>query len=95
MGLDLSSAEGMSRSAIGVLSRQNPSMTGGIDRTEPQWSGIPRIAPGEPEQSYMVYKMLGAGPMRGSPMPFNGPLISPIDQLQISRWIRQGARVDN
>lgn len=95
MGLDLSSSIGVATSAIGVLSRENPSMTGGIDRTEPQWSGIPRIAPGEPEQSYLVYKIVGAGPMRGSPMPFNGTLISETEQLQISTWIQQGARLDN
>lgn len=95
MDLDLSSAAGVQRSVVGVISRQNPSMLGGPDRTEPQWSGMPRVLPGEPEQSYLLYKLLGDGPLRGSPMPFGGPSV-PQDQIEkMSLWIAQGARTDN
>jgi hypothetical protein len=95
LGLDLSSAEAIARTAILRIASENPSMTGGQDRTEPQWSGLARIAPHEPEQSFLMYKILGDGPIRGDRMPFGLAPLGANEVAQMNAWITQGARTDN
>lgn len=58
--------------------------------------GIQRIEPGHPERSYLVYKMLGEGPIVGAPMGDAASPDTPLARASIallSRWIAAGARV--
>lgn len=100
LGLDLASAEGIRRTAIGVLPRGLPAvpspdgapLVGGL-------SGMPRIfalaGSGRPEQSYLVYKIVGDPHVVGSPMPpptDAGPGgLSRSSIEAIARWIEAGA----
>ena len=57
-------------------------------------SSLRIIEPGHPERSYLVYKMLGEGPIVGAPM---GAIEAPDEPLPraaiatITRWIARGA----
>jgi len=56
--------------------------------------GTARIEPGHPERSYLVYKMLGEGPIRGAPMGGSDAPDVPLPRETIalvSRWIAAGA----
>lgn len=54
--------------------------------------GLLRIAPGDPESSYVYQKLEGAAGISGKRMPFNGPPYLTDGQIQvIARWIQQGA----
>jgi hypothetical protein len=55
--------------------------------------GLLRVAPGEPEQSYLISKILPADPRRvGSRMPRTGPPFVSTRQINaIKRWIAAGA----
>lgn len=92
MGLDLSSAEGIVRSAVGVASVEWPSPSGSVDRGELGWAGFVRISPGEPAESYLVYKLLGDGPVRGAPMPRGAQPLTNSEIRVVSAWIAAGAR---
>lgn len=56
--------------------------------------GTARIEPGHPERSYLVYKMLGEGPIRGATMGGaeepDVPLPPGVTAV-VSRWIAAGA----
>ncbi len=91
MGLDLSSVDGVRRTALGVVSSQWPAVAGTTDRGDVQWSGLQRIVSGEPGESYLLYKALGDGPVRGARMP-RGARPWTADELSIvSAWIASGA----
>ncbi len=91
LGLDLSSVEGVARSAVGIASVEWPSVSGDIDRGNVQWAGLQRIAPGAPGESYLVYKLLGVGPVRGARMPRGAAAWSSQDVQLVSDWIAAGA----
>lgn len=91
MGLDLSSAEGILATVVSRPSREwGASSTGG----EFYWGGINLIEPGAPGESFLVYKLLGDGPMRGARMPRGAEAIDRTAAARISAWIAQGARDD-
>jgi hypothetical protein len=87
LGLDLSSAFGVQRTAIGKVARQTEiGPRSGQSYTDPARFGLgqPRIDPGRPESSYLLYKLLvspelcaeercetayAVGPQRGSIAP--------------------------
>lgn len=68
------------RSLVGVASRESP---------------LQRVAPGEPEQSYLLHKLRGTHLEvggQGVQMPFAQPPL-PEESLQLIRsWIEQGAK---
>ncbi len=97
MGLDLSSAASLRRTALGVMSRERPANSAGEStRTDPAWSSLERIdGQGDPAYSYLVYKIIGDGPIRGDRMP--PPPLAPLTQAEIERvsdWIARGAPDD-
>ncbi len=94
MRLDLSSAEGILRTAVGVESVEWPSPSGAVDRGEYGWAGFVRIARSEPAESYLVYKLVGDGPVRGAPMPRGAEPLSNAQIRVVSAWIEAGARDD-
>jgi hypothetical protein len=81
MGLDVTD---LRRTAIGVRSSE----------IAPSQPSLRIIEPGHPERSYLVYKMLGEGPIVGAPM---GAIEAPDEPLPraaiatITRWIARGA----
>jgi hypothetical protein len=91
LGLDLSSGEGVRRTAIGVIASAWPAVAGDVDRGNIQWSGLHRIAPGAPGESYLLYKVLGVGPVRGARMPRGAAPWTQYDARVVSDWIAAGA----
>lgn len=56
-------------------------------------SSRPRIAPGDPDGSYLVSKVKGDATITGSRMPFGGNLPPERVQLLVD-WVRRGAPND-
>lgn len=92
MGLDLSSPEGIVRTSSGVPSTEWPSPSGAVERGEFGWAGFVRVSPGEPAESYLVYKLLGDGPVRGAAMPRGAAALTSEQIRVVSAWIAAGAR---
>jgi hypothetical protein len=54
-----------------------------------------RVLPGSPAQSYLVFKLHGAGPcLSGGQMPFGRAPLSAANQATIEAWIQEGAPND-
>lgn len=58
-----------------------------------QQSGLARVEPGDPENSYLVRKLRGDPGISGSPMPLIGSVSEGARQLVID-WVRRGAPKD-
>lgn len=58
-----------------------------------QRPGLHRVAPGDPERSYLVKKMRGDADISGSRMPPGGPYLEAQVRL-VSDWVRRGAPRD-
>jgi hypothetical protein len=57
--------------------------------------GLLRVAPGDPENSYMIHKLEGRPSIVGVRMPRGtGPFLSDGQILVIRRWIELGAKND-
>lgn len=96
MGLDLSSAESIRDTAVGVLARERG---GGafLEDLDPRWSTLPRVDPGiapqqgRPEYSYLLYKLLGDGPVWGARMPRGRAPLTEDETRLVADWIAAGA----
>ena len=53
-----------------------------------------RIAPGSPDDSYMVSKVKGDATISGSRMPLGGPYLSADKEQLLVDWVRRGAPND-
>jgi hypothetical protein len=100
LGLDLSSAEGIERTAIGVTSRELPSGTTGAEggRGAVAFAAMPIVdrvgEGGYPETSYLLYKILGTDGIFGERMPAMGgpgPLLDDAETRLVADWILSGA----
>ena len=91
MGLDLSSPEGILETSVSRRSREWAASSAG---GEFYWGGMNLIEPGAPGESFLVYKLLGEGPMRGARMPRGAVALDPTIAARISAWIAQGALDD-
>lgn len=99
LGLDLSSAEGIRATALGVVAQQTRV---GV-QTERPWRGLGGLAGlsridisggvGRPAWSYLVYKVIGDPHVAGDRMPPAAPL-TPDEQRTLSTWIASGAPTD-
>ena len=78
VGLDLSTS-GSYDSLVGVASRQK---------------GLPRVTPGDPENSYLIHKLEGRTDIIGNRMPTRGPYLSEGQIAIVRRWIQLGAKRD-
>lgn len=80
-GLALDSASAY-KMLVGVASSEVPSML--------------RVAPGKPEDSYLIVKLVGSDPRRvGSRMPRTGPpFLSSAQVTALRHWIQAGATTD-
>ena len=76
-GLDLTAGGSYTR-LVGVSSVERP--------------GVLRVAPGDPDNSYIVHKLEGGPNIVGARMPRGtGPYLSDGQMLVIRRWIAEGA----
>ena len=64
-------------SLVGVASIEQPALQ--------------RVAPGDPESSYIIHKLEGRTGITGARMPFNGTPLTDGQILVIKRWIELGA----
>jgi uncharacterized protein (TIGR03118 family) len=55
-------------------------------------SGLMRVAPGDPEQSYVIHKLEGRAGIVGARMPFGGPFLDDATIDQVRSWIEAGAQ---
>lgn len=77
-GLDLGSASSSSANLIGVSSAERP--------------GVARIAPGDPANSYLYWKVTDNPNIGGDPMPLSGVPLNGGELDLIASWIDGGAR---
>lgn len=101
LGLDLSSAEGVRRTAIGVPADQTRVgvMEDRAWHGSSTFAGLARIdvvgGVGRPAWSYLVYKLLGDPHAEGDRMPPSGEAPLTAAELRLlSRWILGGAPTD-
>jgi len=85
LGLDLSSADGIRRTAIGVPAREVASSGAGVGLL-----GLVRIQPGSPSLSYLVWKLSGDEEVPGGMRPEHDGM-SLEDAAVLVGWIRAGA----
>ena len=78
-GLDLSDADASYLSLLGVLGMGEPSLQNGA---------ILRVAPNDPDNSYLIQKLEGNA---GTRMPLGRPALDPAVILEIRNWIAAGA----
>ena len=64
-------------SIVGVASIEQPALK--------------RVAPGDPDHSYLVQKLEGAAGISGQRMPLGGPFLTQSEIDQVRAWIAQGA----
>lgn len=57
-------------------------------------SALQRVAPGDPENSYIVHKLEGRVGITGARMPFTGTPLTDGQILVVRRWIELGAPND-
>jgi hypothetical protein len=53
-----------------------------------------RVAPGDPDASYLVSKVKGDATIAGSRMPFGGPYLPADKEKLLVDWVRRGAPND-
>jgi hypothetical protein len=56
-----------------------------------QQGALVRIAPGNPDASYLVRKIQGGPGISGQQMPRGGPFLSQAEIDQIRAWVTAGA----
>ncbi len=98
LGLDLSSPDAILRTALRVPARERPApSSSALAPGDPRWGAMARIDPGNaagqglPEYSYLVYKVLGDGPVIGARMPPEGPALTDDETTRVADWIAGGA----
>jgi hypothetical protein len=57
-------------------------------------TGLQRVAPGDPENSYLIHKVEGRAGITGQRMPLTGTALTDGQILVIKRWIELGAPND-
>lgn len=66
-----------------------------VGRSSTQNGGLQRVAPGNPEASYLLHKLRGAPSITGGRMPLDGPPYLTTEQIEgIAAWARAGAAND-
>lgn len=75
--MNLTSVAESAAALVGVASTQRPAVL--------------RVAPGDPEDSYLIHKLEGRAGIEGERMPFGGPFLSDAEIDQVRAWITAGA----
>ena len=64
-----------------------------VNRASVEQPSLMRVAPGDPDNSYMVHKLEGGPNIVGERMPRGGgPFLTSGQMLVIRRWIAEGAQ---
>jgi hypothetical protein len=63
-----------------------------VNVTSVEQSGLKRIKPGDPDNSYVVLKLEGAAGISGVRMPFGGPYLDQATIDQVRAWVTAGAQ---
>ena len=50
------------------------------------------VVPGDPANSYLVQKLMGAAAITGARMPLGGPYLDDATTAQVAAWIAAGAQ---
>ena len=61
------------------------------DLTSVESPGLQRVAPGNPNNSYLIHKLEGGPNIGGQRMPFGGAPLDPATIGAIRQWIGNGA----
>jgi hypothetical protein len=93
LGLDLSSADGVRRTALDVDATEvRPSVVGSLGaNVAVALLGAPRLDRHDAGWSYLLYTMVGDPHVAGSPMPPDAPLASHAELRELQEWIQAGA----
>jgi len=75
--MNLTSVAESGAALVGVASTQQPAVL--------------RVAPGDPENSYLIHKLEGRAGIEGERMPQGGPFLSDAEIEQVRAWITAGA----
>jgi hypothetical protein len=62
-----------------------------VGRPAAENSSLSRVAPGNPDASYIILKLRGDPTITGARMPLGGPYLSADQIAGIAAWIRAGA----
>ncbi len=62
-----------------------------VDKPSQQQAALNRVKPKEPDASYLIRKLEGAGGISGDRMPQGGPFFSPAEIQRFRLWVEQGA----
>lgn len=77
------------------LSWEASQSCGNVGRTSGQIDGMLIIAPGDPDNSYLIWKIQGEGPageiIVGGQMPLNSDPLPPVTIQNVHDWISDGA----
>ena len=77
------------------LSWEASESCGNVGRTSGQIDGMLIIAPGDPGNSYLIWKIQGGGPagelIMGGQMPLNYDPLPPVTMQNVHDWISDGA----
>jgi mono/diheme cytochrome c family protein len=65
-----------------------------VDVASQQQPALLRVAPGDPEGSYLVHKLEGRAGIGGSRMPLGGPFLDAATLDAVRAWIEAGAAND-
>jgi hypothetical protein len=79
LGLRLDGSSASFENLVGVPSVERPDLQ------------LPRVAPGQPEQSYLVWKIEGRQGIGGQQMPLGQPPLSSEQAAALLQWIADGA----
>ena len=76
--MNLSSAEASFAALVNVASEEQPSLL--------------RVAPNDPDNSYLVHKIEGRPGIVGGRMPLGGPFLDEATFAAVKSWIEGGAQ---
>jgi hypothetical protein len=80
------------RFAAGLVLRPDVAYANLVNVASVQKRGLMRVAPGNPDASYLVHKLEGRSDIVGQRMPFaGGPFLTDGQIVVIRRWIELGA----
>jgi mono/diheme cytochrome c family protein len=88
------SCHGGERPAAGLPLAASADVRSAAVRDSGEWLGWAVVAPGSPERSYLMYKVVGAPGLVGGRMPPDGTLAYD-ERKNLERWITLGARSED
>ena len=62
-----------------------------VETSSSQIPSLRRVAPGAPDSSYVLNKLMGSDGISGERMPLGGPFLNVGDLALIRLWVEQGA----